>query len=362
MNWKNDLTRKLKIHYPIIQGPFGGGYSSITLSAAVTNLGGMGSFGAHHLSHDEILTLNKQLKSKCKGTYAINLWIKNDSYNDFSNQDFEKTKAVFKPYFDELNIPVPEKPVLTEDHSYGRQLEAILKAKPPVFSFVYGVPDKSVLKECKKRGILTLGTATTVEEAVLLEDAKVDAIVATGFEAGGHRVAFADKPENNLIGGLSLIPRVVDAVKTPVIAAGGIADGRGIAAALVLGAKGAQIGTAFLACEESNASHAHKNVLFSQKAEKTVLTKSFTGRLARGTDSIVAQETLQDASGIAPYPIQGLFIRPLRNAALQQNKLELISFWCGQSAPLIKNKTAKELFTTLKIETESVFNEMADIA
>ncbi|WP_437398573.1 NAD(P)H-dependent flavin oxidoreductase [Flagellimonas lutimaris] len=362
MNWKNDLTQILKISYPIIQGPFGGGYSSISLSAAVTNLGGMGSFGAHHLSHDEILTLDNQLKTNCKGTYAINLWVKNDNYKDFSNQDFEKTKAIFKPYFEELNIPVPDKPVLTEGHSFDNQLEAILKTKPPVFSFVFGVPDESIIKECKKRGILTLGTATTVEEAVLLEDAKVDAIVATGFEAGGHRVAFEDEPENNLIGNISLIPRVVDAVKTPVIAAGGIADGRGIAAAMVLGAKGVQIGTAFLACQESNASIAHKKVLFSQKAEKTVLTKSFTGRLARGTDSTLARETLQDASKLAPYPIQGQFMRSLRNAALQNNRLELISFWCGQSAPLIKSKTAKGFFTALKMETESVFNEMADIA
>ena len=357
MNWKNDLTDLLKVAYPIIQGPFGGGYSSVALTSTVTNFGGVGSFGAHHMSKDEILTLNENLKEKCNGQYAINLWVKNDNYyKEYTIQNFEKTKSIFKPYFDELEIPLPDMPTIPEANNYEQQVEAILKSRPPIFSFVYGIPDETIIAECNKYGILTIGTATTIEEAVLLEDSHVDAIVATGFEAGGHRVAFEENPEDNLFGSFSLIPRVVDAVNIPVIAAGGIADGRGIAAALTLGAQGVQIGTAFLACEESNASEIHRNILFSPKAERTVLTKSFTGRLARGTESTIANETKDYVHDLAPYPIQGLFIRPLRDAAIQRGKTDLLSFWSGQSAPLIKNKTAGDLFINLIEETENVLN------
>src|SRR5262249_12137036 len=145
-----------------------------------------------------------------------------------------------------------------------------------------GIPSPEVLRECRQRAIVTLGTATTVDEAVALDEAGVDIVVATGFEAGGHRVSWLRPAEECLIGSLALIPQVVDRIKAPVIAAGGIANGRGIAACLALGASGVQIGSAFLACDESNASPEHREKLLTADGTTTVLTRVFTGRLARG--------------------------------------------------------------------------------
>ena len=360
MNWKNKLTEILKIKFPIILGPFGGGYSSIALASTVSNAGGMGSFGAHNLSHDEIIDLNNDLKKATKETYALNLWIDNSLYgNDYSDEDFERTKTLFKPYFDELGIDLPSKPVLPEGHSNEKQLAAIVEARPPVFSFVYGIPDDTVIQELKKGGTKLIGTATTVEEAIMLEDAGVDVVVATGFEAGGHRVAFLEDNEAKLMGSISLIPRVADVVDIPVVAAGGIADGRGIISAFSLGALGVQIGTAFLACDESNATDLHKKVLNSSVAENTMLTPSFTGRKARGTVSKIAEETRLRSTELAPYPLQGLFLKPLRKAALAQGRTDMISFWSGQSAPLIKYSKATELFENLITESEQVLHELS---
>ena len=172
---------------------------------------------------------------------------------------------LLRPYFDELRVPMPARPARFGPH-YQEQVEALLELRPPVFSFVFGVPAPDVLERCRRAGIATLGAATTPAEAKLLEDAGVDMIVASGFEAGGHRISFLREPEECLTGTMALIPQVADAVKVPVIAAGGIADGRGIAAALKLGAAAVQVGTAFLACEESNASPLHRAKLFSADA------------------------------------------------------------------------------------------------
>jgi nitronate monooxygenase len=351
--WRTSFTDLLQIRYPIVQGPFGGGYSSVKLASVVSNLGGMGSFGAHHLTDTEIIAINKEMKSLTKNPFAINLWIPNERLDKpFDENAFEKLKLIFKPYFDEFGIPLPAFPVQPPDGHYSKQVEAILKSAPPVFSFVFGIPDADVMKALKKSGIKTLGTATTVDEAIALQDAGVDMIAATGFEAGGHRVSFIESAESSLTGTFALIPQVADHIKIPILAAGGIADGRGIAAAFALGAQGVQVGSAFLACEESNAPDLHKGKLLSKDSNKTVLTKTFSGRLARGTSSILSEETRKFTDDFAPYPLQGIFIRPLRAAAIAQKRDDMISFWAGQSASLIKYRDASDLFHSLVKETE----------
>ena len=222
-----------------------------------------------------------------------------------------------------------------------------------MFSFVFGVPSPEVLERCRRSGIATLGAATTAAEAKLLDDAGVDMIVASGFEAGGHRVSFLREPEDCLTGTMALIPQVVDTVKVPVIAAGGIADGRGIAAALKLGAAAAQIGTAFLACEESNASPLHRAKLFSADARRTTLTRAFTGRLARSIhngfiDALQGQDKI-----LAPYPVQAWLTAQLKAAALAANRADLISLWSGQGAPLIRHRRAAALLRSLIDETDA---------
>ncbi len=342
------VSEKLGIKYPMIQGPFGGGLSSVSLLAAVSNEGGLGSFGAHHLSPKEIENLNKEIQTKTSNSYALNLWVSDhdDDGLNLSPQKFEETYKLLEPYFKELNLPKPEYPE-SFGQKFSEQIEVILKIRPPVFSFVYGVPDEAILKECKKQGIVTIGTAITPDEAVFLDEKGVDLIVATGLEAGGHRVSFLRKAEDSLFGTFSLIPQIVDQVKTPVIAAGGISDKRGVAAAFALGAEGVQVGTAFLATKESNAGDLHRAKLFSKDSKYTNLTRAFSGRLARGIENRMLIELKDELNRIAPYPAQGWFTGRLKKAAIEQGRTDLMSLWCGQSAGLLKHHHAAEVLHSL---------------
>ena len=192
----------------------------------------------------------------------MNLWVSTADarVEDSTRANHDAAVATLAPFFAELGItPPPFAPAL--DPAFEEQAAALFEARPPVFSFIFGVPAPAILERCRSLGIRTIGTATTVDEARALDAAGVDAIVATGAEAGGHRASFLRSAEASLTGTFSLVPQVVDAVRTPVVAAGGIADGRGVAAALALGAHGVQIGSAFLACDESNATAAHRAAL-----------------------------------------------------------------------------------------------------
>jgi len=355
--WKNNaLSSLLGITTPIVQGPFGGGASSTALAAIVSNAGGLGSFGAQHLGPAQIGPLVSELKTLTSRPFAINLWVgdQDGAVAGFTRDDFDRHVARLQPFYDELGLQRPEYP----NHfgqSFHEQFEALVEAAPPVFSFVFGVPDRRIIDVCRSRGIVTIGTATTADEAEALEAGGVDAIVATGLEAGGHRVSFMRTPEESLIGGLALIPLVRARVKVPVIAAGGIATGRGIAAAMMLGADGAQIGTAFLACEESGASAPHRQKLWSEEAQRTILTKCFTGRLARGIPNRFAVAMEAFAGDLAPYPIQRWLTGTLKAAAIAQDRADLTLLWAGQAAPLLQHRSAGELFSSLVRETEEAF-------
>jgi nitronate monooxygenase len=214
-----------------------------------------------------------------------------------------------------------------------------------------------ILRECRAGGIVTIGTATTPDEAATLEKAGVDAIAASGFEAGGHRGSFLRRSEDSLMGTLSLVPQVVDAVDVPVIAAGGIADARGVVAALALGAEGVQMGTAFLACEDSGASRLHRKALRETKAGHTGLTRGFTGRLARGIHNRLMADLNREGTAILPYPLQRALVRNLSIAAEAAGRADLMPLWSGQSAPLSTNPDAQGLLQSLVEEV----GEMADV-
>jgi nitronate monooxygenase len=201
---------------------------------------------------------------------------------------------------------------------------------------------------------LTIGAATTVEEAIVLEQAGVDVIAASGFEAGGHRGSFLRAAEESLTGTFSLVPQVADAVSVPVVAAGGIADARGIVAAFALGAEGVQIGSAFLACEESGASVHHRNALLSGNARRTGLTRGFTGRLARGIHNQLLEELNRPGVQILPYPLQRGLVRNLSIPAEKAAKTELLPLWAGQSANLCRQSDAKKLLQTLVSEVSAI--------
>lgn len=354
--WYNTKAKEiLGIDYPILQGPFGGNLSSVELVATVSNAGGLGGYGAYTLSPQEIIDVDKQIKAATNKPYNINLWVSDNDGNTITDEQYNQARQLFQPYFDEVGIPLPDKPAPFSSR-FENQLEVILDIRPKVFSFMFGVLSADILEQCRRQGIITGGAATTLDEALVLEAAGVDMIIASGFEAGGHRPSFLASAEASTTGTFVLLQLIREKVKTPVIAAGGIANGRGVAAALTLGASAAQIGTAFLACDESNTLPIHRQMLFSEAAKYTTLSRAFTGRLGRGLTSRIAK----DLSGkeFLPFPLQTTFISPLRKAALDQQKWDMILFWGGQIAPLLKHTKAKALMQSLIEETTDYFNDL----
>ncbi len=345
--WNNTaVSQRLGISYPIIQGPFGGGVSSTKLVAAVSNAGGLGSYGVHTMEPRKIGELADEIRSLTAKPFALNLWIPSGREPSASSEEFERNLSLLDGYYRELGVARPTRPARF-GQDYEAQIEAVLDARPPVFSFVFGVPERAILQECRSRRIVTIGTATTPDEAAVLEEAGVDCIVATGFEAGGHRGSFLRSAEDSLTGTFALVPQVVDRVKTPVVAAGGIADARGIMAALALGAQGVQIGTAFLACEESGASAGHREMLFGERGKHTVLTKVFTGRLARSMRNRFVDDMQARERELPSYPIQSWFAATLKAASIAQGRTDLIALSAGQAAALLRLRNAKSLIDEL---------------
>ncbi len=351
------VTRALGISYPIFQGPFGRGGSTALLAATVSNLGGLGGFGANELGPEEILKAAKDVRALTDKPFGLNLWVSTfDAGGDSLDEEtYDRVVKILEPYYRELGVDVPSRPPGTA-RKFDDQVAALIEARPAVFSFVFGIPSPEILRACREKNILTAGGASTVAEAVALEEAGVDLIVASGFEAGGHRSAFLrPQEESTMMGTFALVPQVTARVKVPVIAAGGIANGRGVAAALTLGADAVQVGTAFFACEESGATTAHRELLFSAEVERTGITRAFTGRFARGIYNRLASELKALEPELARYPAQSWIIAPLRAAALAQGRTDLIALWAGQSAPLLKHRKADELFAALVRETDECF-------
>lgn len=350
------VTRRLGLRYPIIQGPFGGGASTVPLAAAVSNAGGLGSFGAHLLSPTQITDLTTELRRATTGPFALNLWVSNqdEGGDSLSPAAYAASLAVFQPYYDKLGITIPPR-YEPDPWNFEAQVAAVLEARPAVFSFVFGIPRPEILAECRRRNIVTIGAATTVDEAIANEQAGVDIVLATGCEAGGHRPSFLRPAEESLLGTLALVPQIVEQVKIPVIAAGGIANARGAAAAFALGAHAVQLGTAFLACEESGISESHRRQLFSPVAKHTKLSRSFTGRLARFIPNELLNDLEARQKNALPYPLQSWFTGFIKQAAAAQARSDYLSLYAGQGAPLIRHRRAADLMTALVSELEQTF-------
>jgi nitronate monooxygenase len=351
---KTRISSSLGIEYPIIQGPLGG-LSTQRLTAIVSNFGALGSFAAHGLSTSAIKDVIAEIRALTSKPFAINLWIsmEDEGARTSGSEAFARSLAPLARHIQALGgtLPTykPYVPIKFED-----QVRVVLDAKVPAFSFIYGIPPKEILDECRAQGILTIGAATTPDEAIVLEQAGVDVIAASGFEAGGHRGSFLRPAEESLTGTFSLVPQVADAVSVPLIAAGGIADARGVVAAFALGAEGVQIGTAFLACEDSGASVHHRNAILSGNARRTGLTRGFTGRLARGIHNQLLEELNRPAVEILPYPLQRALLRNLSIPAEKAAKPELLALWAGQSANLCRQNDATTLLQTLVSEVSAI--------
>jgi nitronate monooxygenase len=256
------------------------------------------------------------------------------------------------PFYAELGLSAPVAPSPPAD-SFDEQLAATLESGAAVVSFTLGILPASAIDAIKGRGMFLIGTATTVDEAVALERAGVDAAVMQGSEAGGHRGTFGGDFDSAMVGSIALVPQAVDAVTLPVIASGGIMDGRGIAAALTLGASAVQMGTAFLTCEEAGIPEAYKQAILAARENETRLTRAFSGRPARGIINRFMTEVEAGADAILPFPLQNALTRPLRNAAAKQGKAEYLSLWAGQGVRLARRQSAATLIARLVQETDA---------
>lgn len=354
--WRDTaVTRLLGLELPIVQGPMGNSFSPPRLVAAVSEAGALGSLGAYGLAPEALHASIEEIRAHTARPFAVNLWVPWPEEGQVvpDAAQFARALAQTQTFRDELGLAPPSAPTLSLP-LYERQLEVLLALAPPVFSFVMGVPSADVLAACRARGIKTVGTATNLDEARALEQAGVDAIVASGAEAGGHRGLFRGQPSDALVGTIALVPLLRDAVKLPVIAAGGIADGRGVAAALALGAQAVQVGTAFLASDESGTSDSHRDALVGEAGHHTVVTRAFSGRYGRGIRNRLVEEVEADASAILPFPYQSQVLLPIRRAAGEAARADLQPMWAGQAAPLCRRTSAREVVSHLVADTERV--------
>jgi nitronate monooxygenase len=348
------LTGRLGLLHPIVQAPMAGGADTPALVAAVCEAGALGSIGAAYLTPRQIAAACQAVRSKTQRPFGINFFVPHPPLPE--PIDCSAAIARVAPYFSELELPPPEAPAPSAS-MFDAQLAAALAGGAAVFSFTFGMPPAAARTAIKGRGLILAATATTVREAVDLERAGIDVIVAQGSEAGAHRGTFADSTdvgafEAAMIGGLALVPQIVDSVSVPVVAAGGIMDGRGIAAALVLGAAGAQLGTAFLTCEEAGVPEIHKQAILDARDDDTRVTRAFSGRPARGIVNRFMIEV--DAAGdVLPFPLQNALTRPLRIEAARRGRAEFLSLWAGQGLGMARRQPAGELVAILGKETEA---------
>lgn len=336
------LEDLLGIDHPIVLAPFGG-VSSVALTAAVSEAGGLGSYGLYGYAPDRIRDTVAALRAATRRPIAVNLWLPRGDEVAPADVDLADATAAVRTFFDELGIAVPEPPTAFLP-AFEDQFDAVIAARPDALSVVFGVPSPAHVERLRAADIRLVGTATTVDEARALADGGVDAVVATGAEAGGHRVSWLRAPEESLVGGLALIPQVVDAVEVPVIAAGGIADRRGVAAARALGASGVQVGTAFLRTTLSAAPASHRAAIASGPG--TVLTRALSGRLARGIPNRAVRE-IERAGAIAPFPAQNWLTGRFRAEAAAQDRGDLLSLWAGQGAGLTRHDEVADVFAEL---------------
>ena len=337
-----------------------GGGDTPDLVASVSNSGALGFIGAAYLTPEQIASTAAEVRAKTAHPFGINLFAPQPKTRTTPADPDALARAMLKRlahYFDELGVPVPTALPSPTDR-FDEQLAATLESGASCLSFTFGVLSPAAVAAIKNKGMFLIGTATTVEEAVQLETSGVDGIVTQGSEAGGHRGTFLGDFAQAMVGTISLVPQIVDAVRLPVIASGGIMDGRGIVAALALGAQAVQMGTAFLTCHEAGIPEAYKEAILNAHEDQTRLTRAFSGRPARGIVNRFMTEIEPDPTHetIPPFPLQNSLTRPLRTAAAKQGRSEFLSLWSGQGMRLAQRESAKELIERLTREMDEVMS------
>jgi nitronate monooxygenase len=338
------LLKRLEIEHPIILAPMGGGPGTPELVAAVSNAGGLGSLGAAYMTPVEITQAVSRIRGLTDRPFAINLFAGGRETD--RTVDPAPMLALLSEIHTHLGLPPPELPKIAPD-PFDQQLEAVLEARPAAFSFTFGIPEAGAIARLKSLDIAIMGTATTVEEARLLAQAGVDAVVAQGSEAGAHRGTFAGPFEAAMVPTLELTRGIVAAVSLPVIASGGLMDGRDITQTIRAGASAAQLGTAFLACPESGASQAYKRAILNAREDSTVITRAFSGRPARGLANDFVDKLAGPGEMILPYPLQNMLTRAMRTAAAKQGDGRYLSLWAGQGVARARALPAGEMVRRL---------------
>jgi nitronate monooxygenase len=349
---RTDFLELLGITHPIIQAPMAG-LAPPALAAAVCNAGALGSLGCGPLPlalvREQVMTLGEATNQP----FNLNFFVYAHPRNN--PRETARMRARLAPYFEEFGrgpIPEPTEPFPPFDEE---RLDLVLELRPRVVSFHFGLPEPSAVRQIKEAGCIVLSSATTVAEARWLEANGADVIIAQGFDAGGHRGSFSGSPGAGMVGTMALVPQIVDAVRVPVVAAGGIADGRGIAAAFALGASGVQMGTAFLGCPEAAVSPLYRAQLRAATDEITVLTRAFTGRPARAMRNRFVTE-MADTEAL-DFPLQASLTGPLSRLPNDEARAAFSPFWAGQAAPLVRDLPARQLVEKIVAEAQPLIGQ-----
>jgi nitronate monooxygenase len=341
----NTLLNRLGIETPVILAPMSGGVCTPELVAAVSNAGGLGSIGLGYSTPAQIIETIRQVRMLTQRPINVNLFA--GGFSITSKPDPGRMMSILSGIHAALGLTAPIVPTDLRD-PFPEQFDAVLEMQPEVFSFTFGVLGAIEIAKLRSRGIAILGTATTVEEGHILADAGVDAVVAQGAEAGGHRGTFAASFEASMVPTMQLTQDISKFAS--VIASGGIMDGGDIQRAFDSGASAVQLGTAFLPCPESGAAQAYKRALLAANSDETVITRAYSGRPARGlrNEFVVRLEKSEDV--ILPYPLQNALTRPMRDAAAQQDNAGFLSLWAGQGVTQCRAMPAHELVMKLVSE------------
>ena len=346
---RTPLCDVLGIEWPIFQATMAGAYT-IELAAAVSEAGALGGFGHAYTEPDVMRTDAQAVRARTQRPFAINLFAAPTPDEPPVEQQRGPIEAI-RSHLEHLGLPVPDRvpPPYAPDRS--RQIDAIFDIKPAVFTVHLGDLLPDMVKRLRQLNVRVAGSATSMKEARHLEALGMDFIIAQGAEAGGHRGTFLHVPEQAMTGTLALVRQVVQAVRIPVVAAGGIMDGAGIAAVLALGAQAAQIGTAFLLCPESAASETHRKAIAGMDGDETAITRAFSGKPSRGVRNLFIDATERSGFPLLPFPAQQKLTAPLRAAAAREGSPDHIAGWSGQAGSLARRLPAKDLVRMLVEET-----------
>jgi nitronate monooxygenase len=351
------LCDLLQIEHPIIQAPMSGS-ATPALAAAVSNAGGLGSLGCAAMSAAELLNAVTELRAFTNRPFNLNFFV--HPAPQMNAAVFQRTVKRLQTFYAELGLSPPEANQIPSTPGFDLQkLDVILDLCPPVVSFHFGLPDEVAVTALRAAGIVLLSSATTVSEARALVQGGADAIIAQGWEAGGHRGSHVPTEPIDGVGTMALVPQIVDAVDLPVIAAGGIADGRGVAAAFALVACGVQIGTGFLACPEAATDSARRSLLHSAKDTDTTVTDAYSGRSARALRTRYSAEMAKNREALLDFPSMYGLSGPLSEAALARGNVDFAFHLYGQAAALARKQPAGELVRCLVRETAEAFEYLS---